>query len=121
MPAAPATSAGVFSARVDYSQQSSYVFQPVGVIPAGVVQPTALTLSPNNDTQPSGKAKNLRVNVALSEIPVGTDTLQNVKIQLYGDNLTNHRYRLSGVDFGTYATASFNRPRSFGVRVSADF
>ncbi|MBY0511715.1 MAG: TonB-dependent receptor [Rhodospirillaceae bacterium] len=112
---------GVLSARVDYSQQSSYVFQPVGVIPAGVVQPTALTLSPNNDTQKSGKAKNLRVNLALSEIPVGTDTLQNVQVQLYGDNLTNHRYRLSGVDFGTYATASFNRPRSYGIRLSADF
>lgn len=114
-------SAGVFSARIDYSQQSSYVFQPVGVIPAGIVQAGALTLSPNNDTQKSGKAKNLRVNLSLSEIPVGTDTLENVKIQLYGDNLTNHRYRLSGVDFGTYATASFNRPRSFGVRLSADF
>jgi iron complex outermembrane receptor protein len=118
---APATSIGVLSARLDYSQQSSYVFQPVGVIPAGVVQAGALTLSPNNDTQKSGKAKNLRMNLALSEIPVGTDTLQNVKIQLYADNLTNHRYRLSGVDFGTYATAAFNRPRSYGVKLSADF
>jgi outer membrane receptor protein involved in Fe transport len=112
---------GVFTARMDFSYQGGYVFQPVGVIPAGVVQATALTLSANNETQPSGSAQNLRASVTLSEIPVGTDTLSNVRIQFYGDNLTNNRYRVSGVDFGTYATAAFNRPRSYGVRLSADF
>jgi len=103
------TNIGIWSARLDYAYQSTHYFQPVDA------------LSVNNATQPSGASKNLRARITLSEIPIATDTLQNVQVQVYGDNLTNNRYRVSVVDFGTYATAAFNRPWSAGVRLSADF
>ena len=103
------TDVGIWTARLDYAFQSTRYFQPVDA------------LAPNNSTQPSGPSKNLRARLTLSEIPLATDTLSNVQVQFYGDNLTNNRYRVSVVDFGTYATASFNRPWSAGVRLSADF
>ena len=44
-----------------------------------------------------------------------------LKVQLHGENLLDNRFKTSFIDLGTYATAAFNRPRSFGVRLNADF
>lgn len=106
---APETSIGVFTARINYSFQSSHYFSPVD------------SLSPNNATNPSGEEKNLKASLALSDLPIPAGPLKDVRVEAYGDNLTDNRYRLSGPDLGAYATAAFNRPRSYGVRLSVDF
>ena len=41
--------------------------------------------------------------------------------QAYVNNLLNKRYRVSFVDFASYGTASWNRPRNYGVKVRAAF
>jgi hypothetical protein len=41
--------------------------------------------------------------------------------QAYGDNLLDNRYRLIFIDSTFLGTSAFNRPRSFGVRVDADY
>ncbi len=68
-----------------------------------------------------GDSKNLTASITLGELPISTGALKNVKIQLHGENLLDNRYRLSFIDFGTFGTASYNRPRSFGARFDADF
>ncbi|MDB5396496.1 MAG: TonB-dependent receptor [Rhodospirillales bacterium] len=100
---------GVISTRLNYQFQSSHYFQPVDA------------LAPNNSSNPSGDLENLKASVTLSDIPLPESGLKNVKIEAYGDNLLDHRYLLLFVDFGSYGAASFNRPRSYGVRLSADF
>ena len=41
--------------------------------------------------------------------------------QAYVDNLLDYRFKLLFVDFSSYGAASFNRPRSYGVRFTADY
>lgn len=105
----PMTPIGVITTRVNYSFQSSHYFQPVD------------SLAPNNAANPSGDLENLKASVTLSELPIPEGRLKNAKVEAFGDNLLDHRYLLLFVDFGSYGTASFNRPRSYGVRLSADF
>ncbi len=101
---------GVLTTRLNYEFQSSHYFQPVD------------SLAPNNATNPSGDLENLKASVTLSDIPLSDSSrLKNAKIEAYADNLLDHRYLLLFVDFGSYGAASFNRPRSYGVRLSADF
>ena len=106
---APETPIGVFALRIDYAYQSTHYFQPVD------------SLAPNNASNPSGTSENLKASLTLSDIPVLTDTLKNVQVQLYADNILDHRYKLSFVDFGSYGTASFNRPTNYGFRLRAGF
>jgi iron complex outermembrane receptor protein len=105
----PATPIGVITTRLNYSFQSSHYFQPVD------------SLAPNNAANPSGDLENLKASVTLSDMPLPENRLKNIKIQAFADNLLDHRYLLLFVDFGSYGTANFNRPRSYGVRLSADF
>jgi iron complex outermembrane receptor protein len=105
----PMTPVGIFTTRVNYSYQSSHYFQPVDA------------LAPNNATNASGTLENLKASITLSDLPIPEGRLKNVKLQAFGDNLLDHRYLLIFVDFGAYGTASYNRPRSYGFRVSADF
>ncbi len=105
----PPLPVGVLTTRLNYEFQSSHYFQPVDA------------LAPNNAANPSGDLKNLKASVTLSDIPLPEGRLKNAKIEAYADNLLNHRYLLLFVDFGAYGAASFNRPRSYGVRLSADF
>ena len=72
---------------------------------------------------PSGKLTNLKGSLTFSDWPwlEQNSTLKNVSLQIYGDNLANTRYRLGFVDFGTYGSASFNRPRTYGARLRTEF
>ena len=105
------TGIGVVTLQMNYSFQSSRFSSPID------------SLSPNNLANPSGKLTNLKGSLTISEWPwlEQNSTLKNVSFQIYGDNLANARYRLGFVDFGTYGTASFNRPRTYGARLRTEF
>ncbi len=105
----PETPLGEFAFRMNYAFQSS--------------RNDALldSSSPNAHLFPSGDQEDLKVSVTWSDLPIQTGALKNVRLQFYGDNLTNHRYIVQFVDLGTYAVATFNRPASYGGRISADF
>ncbi len=106
---APETAIGVLTGVVNFAFQSTHVFAPLD------------SLAPNNEANKSGEIRNLKASLILSELPITTGVLKDVKVEAYADNLLNNRYILSGPDLGTYATGAFNRPRSYGVRLSADY
>jgi iron complex outermembrane receptor protein len=105
----PDSSVGVFAFRANYAFQSS--------------RNTALldSTSPNAHLFPSGDQEDLKASVTWSDLPIATGPIDNLRLQLYGDNLTDHRYIVQFVDLSTYAVANYNRPRSFGGRIYADF
>ncbi|MFC3712878.1 TonB-dependent receptor [Sphingoaurantiacus capsulatus] len=100
------TSAGKFTFRADYSQKSSTDLASVD------------RLSPTVRNFKSGKDKDLSARIIWTDIPVG-----DVKLtaQIYGENLTNNRFINFATDFSSLATVVFNRPRNYGIRISAEF
>jgi iron complex outermembrane receptor protein len=104
----PETGVGVFTVRVDYSYKSSFLFGSLDL------------LSPNNTKVHSGIDRNLSARVILSDIPFNGGA-NHLKIQVFGDNLTDNRYIVEAVDFSTTMNGIFNRPRNYGVIFSAEF
>ncbi|MFZ5707268.1 MAG: TonB-dependent receptor [Pseudomonadota bacterium] len=98
---------GVATFRVDYSTKSSARLAVID------------SLAPTLQGFRTGTQKELSARVILSDIPAG----DNVKLtaQLFGENLTNNRYYSFATDFGSLATAIFNRPRTWGARLTAEF
>lgn len=76
-------------------------------------------LAPTLQSYRSGAQKNLSARLILSDIPVGNSL--RLTAQVYGNNLTNNRYYSYVVDFASLASATFNRPRNYGVKLSAEF
>ncbi|OCC22959.1 hypothetical protein MB02_14435 [Croceicoccus estronivorus] len=107
--ASPPTGFGVITPRIDYAYRSSFYFQPVD------------TLSVNNALLKSGATKQLSAKLTFSELPFAKDAMKNLSIQFWGDNLTNNRTLQSAVDFGYGGMGAYSRPRSYGVRIMADF
>ncbi len=103
------TRAGDLTLRADYSYQSSHFFAPVDA------------LSPNNAKLGSGEDRDLRVTASLANMNWGPSWARNLRLRLYGENLLNERYRLSAVDSVDTASASFNRPRTYGIGLSVEF
>ncbi|MBS0477457.1 MAG: TonB-dependent receptor, partial [Proteobacteria bacterium] len=62
----------------------------------------------------SRRDHNLRARIALDDIAIGRAKLG---LGVWGDNLTDQRNIDFGIDFGSlgYASASFKKPRTFGV------
>ncbi|MFZ5747600.1 MAG: TonB-dependent receptor [Pseudomonadota bacterium] len=102
----PETPIGVITARVDYSYKSTFRFSTLDL------------LSPNNTAVNAGDQRNLSARIIVSKIPVGTG---NFSLQVYGDNLTDERYVVEAIDLSTTMNGIYNRPRSFGVILTADF
>jgi iron complex outermembrane recepter protein len=103
---APQTAIGVFTLRADYSYRSKYRFGTLDL------------LSPNNLKVDSGEEKNLSARLILSKVPIaGTD----MSVQVFGDNLLNHRTITEAIDLGTTMNGIFNRPRNFGVILTENF
>jgi iron complex outermembrane receptor protein len=100
---------GVVTAVANYAYQSSHYFQPIDA------------LAPNNAANPSGPSRNLTSTITVSDMPISTGPLKNVRLQAYADNLLDNRYREIFIDYGFIGSASFNRPRSFGMRLLTDF
>ncbi|WP_165611350.1 TonB-dependent receptor [Sphingomonas jatrophae] len=101
------TPIGVLTIRGDYQTKSNARLAVIDF------------LSPTLQNLRTGKEKDLSARVILSEIPVGNGV--NLSAQVYGANLTNNRFITFATDFGTLATASFNRPRNYGLRITAAF
>ncbi|MAD63062.1 TonB-dependent receptor plug domain-containing protein [Haliea sp.] len=105
-----ATPVGVFTFRTDYA----YTGESAGdLIDDGGFGAGFMT----------GADKNLSARLSLTQIPTGNSELK-LKLQIYGDNLTDNRFESFYANFGTTlgtAVASFNRPRNFGISLSAEF
>jgi iron complex outermembrane receptor protein len=104
----PRTSVGTVTLRTDFSYKSSFLFGSLDL------------LSPNNTAVRSGIDRNLSARIILSDIPLGTDRV-HLKLQAFGDNLTDNRFKVVAIDLGTTMNVVFNRPRNFGLILTADF
>jgi len=101
---APPTSAGVLSAHVDTSFQSSVYFGPVDY---------------HNTEAGSYAVVNGRLQFA--EIPL---TKGSLDLALWGRNLFDRQYKVFGIDFGSslgWAINKFGEPRTFGLQLTYNF
>jgi iron complex outermembrane receptor protein len=102
------TDVGVVTLRTDFSYKSSFLFSSLDL------------LSPNNTKVRSGIDRNLSARIILSEIPIANDKYK-LRLQVFGDNLTDNRFIVEAVDFSTTMNGIFNRPRNYGVILTAEF
>lgn len=96
---------GALSLHVDYSYMDGpyfSVFAPT-TVPAGTPDPTR-----------GEDREELSARLTLGDIEVAGGTAE---LSLYGQNLTDDRYRTTAVDFGAlgFVAAAFNRPRVIGI------
>jgi iron complex outermembrane receptor protein len=105
----PMTSYGEWSFRTDYAWKS-HIYGGTFDLPSTPFQ--------NSIYQ---KAYGLlSARIALSEIPLaGGDT--TAQIALFGENLTNEKYIVQGIDYGFMATAVFGDRRTFGIEGKVNF
>ncbi|MHB9879313.1 TonB-dependent receptor [Pacificimonas sp. ICDLI1SI03] len=93
---------GDLSARLDYTYRSKINFN---VVPR---------FAPFDDDIASGGIGLLDGRISLSKLQIGgVDT----QIGIWSKNLTNEKYRVSGIDFGSlnFATNTYSLPRTFGI------
>jgi hypothetical protein len=43
------------------------------------------------------------------------------QLAVFGENLTNKKYSIQGIDFGFMATKTYSEPRTFGVEGKVEF
>ena len=101
------TGFGTITPRIEYSFRSSFFFQPIDA------------LSVNNTRLGSGEKKLLNARLTFADIPLGD--VENLSLQFYGENLNNNRVYEAATDFSYAGTASFSKPRTYGVRLMATF
>lgn len=94
---------GTAQTRVDYSYQDDYV---------------TYANKPSNRTLKMKGFGVLNARLAVTEIPVGSGDLQ---LALWGKNLLDEEYRVSGIPFGPYTVSYFGDPRTFGVEALLNF
>jgi iron complex outermembrane receptor protein len=61
----------------------------------------------------------LSARATLADIPLTGNS--RGQISIYGENLTNKKYSLQGIDFGFFATKTFADRRTVGIEFKADF
>ena len=88
--------------RVDYSYRTRIYFNALDIT------------APFNEQIKSPSDTNLKARLSLEDIELGRASFE---LGVWGDNLTNQENLLYGVDFGSlgFATATFKKPRSYGV------
>jgi iron complex outermembrane receptor protein len=57
--------------------------------------------------------------ITLSDIPLSGGA--RGQIALFGDNLTNKKYNVQGIDFTTFASITWGTPRTFGIEGKVEF
>ena len=94
--------------RVDYAYRSSLYFN--------VLDAT----TPFNQNIKSPADDNLKARFALEDIKVAGGLME---IGVWGDNLTNEKTLIYGIDFGSigFAGATFKKPRSYGIDAKISF
>jgi iron complex outermembrane receptor protein len=107
----PATDFGTVRLSADYGYKSRRYFF---TFPSDPILPNARE---NARGEPQ---EDLSARIALADISIGSGTGE---IALYGQNLTNSRYKTTGVDFGAlgFVGGAFNRPRTYGVEARLRF
>lgn len=104
----PEIGLGVLKARMDYNYRSRLYFNPLDI------------LTPFNTYISDGPLSTFDGRLTLSEIELrGTQ----MSVALWGKNLTNKDYLLSGIDFGQlgFATVSYAEPRTWGIDLTLRF
>lgn len=96
---------GRLTARADWSYRSKIYWHPV---------------NPFNDVIADDGLGLLSGRISLSEIDLGGS---QAAIAIWGRNLTNEEYLLSGIDFGAlgFAGGMYGDPRSYGVELTLKF
>ena len=61
----------------------------------------------------------LNGRLTLANVSVGSDSV--LRVALWGKNMTDEDYRISGIPFGPIATSTFGDPRTYGIEVALDF
>jgi iron complex outermembrane receptor protein len=104
----PTFGIGRLSARLDYNYRSRVYFHPVDA------------LAPFNSQIADCPASTLDGRLTLSELKIGG---AEASIALWGKNITNTEYLLSGIDFGPlgFANVTFAEPRSWGIDLRVRF
>lgn len=102
------TDIGTVTLRTDYAYRSAWRLATLDAV------------APNAALQNSGAQKDLSARIILSDIPIGSGD-SKIKVQVFGENLLDHRYYVTTIDFGTTLNAIYNRPRNYGITLSADF
>lgn len=99
---------GKLATRIDYSYRSRIYFHPIDA------------LAPFNRQLSDGGVSTFDGRLMLSDIKVANTELS---ISLWGKNLTNEDYLLSGIDFGSlgFGVVTFAEPRTWGVDLVARF
>ena len=94
--------------RVDYSYRSSMYFNVLNAT------------TPFNENIKSPADDNLKARFALEDIKVAGGLME---IGVWGDNLTNEKTLVYGIDFGSlgFAGATFKKPRSYGIDAKISF
>jgi iron complex outermembrane receptor protein len=105
----PATSYGEWSFYAGYSWKSkmeSATFR--------------LPASPFHDVIQQKGYGLLNARIELSDIPLAGGDVRG-QLALFGDNLTNEKYSIQGIDFATFATKSFGTRRTVGLEGKVSF
>ena len=99
---------GQLSARLDWSEQAERYFYPLDFI------------NIFNEQVKDPGTENLRARIALSEMSLGTGTME---VAIWGDNLTDHDNVGYGIDFGGlgFGGLFYNEPRRYGIDLRLKF
>ncbi|WP_232332730.1 TonB-dependent receptor [Novosphingobium aquimarinum] len=99
---------GQLSARVDYTYRSRLYFN------------VAPRFAPFDDVISAPGVGLLDGRIALSKVDIGGS---NAEFAIWGRNLTDEEYRISGIDFGSlgFATNTYGLPRTYGAEIRMEF
>lgn len=102
------TGSGTARLRVDYSYRTRMYFNVLDIT------------SPFNEAISSGPDRNLKARLSLENIDLGRTA---VDIGLWGDNLTNQKNVIYGVDFGSlgFGGGIFKRPATYGFDLKVQY
>jgi iron complex outermembrane receptor protein len=106
--ALPATSYGQWSATADYSWRSSIDWSAI-----------ATPSSPFKNAVKTGAYGLLGARIALSDIPLSDGA--RAQVAIFGNNLTDEKYAVQGVNVGFFAEKTFGTRRTFGVEGKVNF
>ncbi|XHS01658.1 TonB-dependent receptor [Sphingomonas sp. DBB INV C78] len=97
---------GLLTFSMDYSYRSKKYWFPL------------TRLTPYNPDVAAGASNNLAARLALSDVEVS-----GVKLgfELWVDNITDELVRAAGLDFGSFGTVVYERGRTVGLNVRAEF
>lgn len=104
----PQLGVGALSARLDGNYRSRVYYHPLDV------------LAPFNREISDGGVSTLDGRITLSDIELGG---AQMRLALWGKNLTDEQYLLSAIDFGAlgFAIVSFAEPRTWGLDLTLRF